>query len=239
MVRFWFAIAPLFLVVLVACDEGMPLAPREGLVLEPAEEGLPESDAPAVVRVVREGPGGQVVAERARDAVSVRGEVYRVLEDGRLVVGEGAAERVLLEGVTRGIAVLDDGSVVAPRAGDEPGETDLWIVPPEGKPRPLAPAKGPDDGPIALPDGRVAFVSGRTTVASLWVVDPKTGQARQLTNRGLVAGGARKGFVPPPAGRTFVVDGNLVYDAGGGELWQVDLETGCATRVSQAPEGMR
>lgn len=49
------------------------------------------------------------------------------------------------------------------------------------------------------PDGTLAFVSGASGLASVWVLPPE-GEARQLTNRGLVPtpGRAPAGFVAPP-----------------------------------------
>ena len=80
-----------------------------------------------------------------------------------------------VERATGSSALTADRAVVVARRGDAPGETDLWIVPPNGEARLLAPAPGPDDMPTALPDGRIAFVSARTTVASIWIVDPLNG----------------------------------------------------------------
>ncbi|MCB9687201.1 MAG: hypothetical protein H6735_19330 [Alphaproteobacteria bacterium] len=59
------------------------------------------------------------------------------------------------------------------------------------------------DRPALSADGtRVAFVSGRTGLASVWIVPFEGGEPRQLTNVGLrrVKGstGAPEGFVPPP-----------------------------------------
>src|SRR5258706_5177445 len=65
-------------------------------------------------------------------------------------------------------ALLANGTRVVSRAGDEPGESDLFVFEVDGRFRALAPAPGPDDLPTALPDGRIAFVSGRTGLASLY-----------------------------------------------------------------------
>lgn len=78
-------------------------------------------------------------------------------------------------------------------------------------PRTLVGPEGNPDRPAISPDGQaVAFVWGRSGLASVWVIpfhaapppsgkDGSTGEARQLTNVGLVAGGGRPdGFVPPP-----------------------------------------
>ena len=122
-----------------------------------------------------------------------------------------------------GHAQLAGGQRVEARAGAEPGESDLWLVDASGSAAPLAPAPGPDEKPVALPDGRVAFVSGRSTVMSLWVVEPTTENATQLTNHGLVAGKLGSGFIPPPSGGLRVDGRTLSYEDGSGQSWQVEV----------------
>jgi hypothetical protein len=126
---------------------------------------------------------------------------------------------------------LADGSVVVSRRGDAPGESDLFIVPRAGEPRVLAPAPGADDMPLVLADGRVAFVSTRSTIASIWIADPLRGEATQLTNVGLVAGKKREGFVPPPMQSMTAVGNELRYESAPGVHWAVDLTSGAARRV--------
>lgn len=152
------------------------------------------------------------------------------------IAGSQRAPLVLLpesdnhvSGVLGRAADLGAGRRVEARTGDEPGESDLWLVEADGTATPLCPALGPDELPLAMPDGRVVFLSGRTTVASLWIADPKTGLATQLTNHGLVAGKPWKGFVPPPSGDDARLEaGAIVYDDGSGRRWRVDLVTGNA-----------
>lgn len=162
---------------------------------------------------------------------------FAVTAGGALVRLAGGRSTTLLVGALGRPAALPDGGVVVARRSDEPGETDLWLVSAAGSARALASAPGPDDLPIAIPDGRVAFVSARTSVASLWVVDPGSdAPPRQLTNRGLAAGGARVGFVPPPVEVIEATHDHLVYDTGGGARWRVALADGAA---SPSPEGAR
>jgi hypothetical protein len=203
------------------------------------EAPKPETDHAVAFRILRWDVAEDrltVVAERARDAALLEEGLALVDAEGTLLVPGDDGRRVArLDRVAAGMAVLDDGALVVSRLDDEPGGSTLWRVPADGEPQALAPAAGPNELPIALPGGRIAFVSGRTTVASLWIFDPATGEARQLTNRGLVAGRSLEGFVPPPTlegGR--VVRGDLlVYDAGRGALWQVHLETGFARPVDE------
>ncbi|MCK6545047.1 hypothetical protein L6R52_04210 [Myxococcota bacterium] len=141
---------------------------------------------------------------------------------------------VIVDRVLGAPAVLIDGSLVVSRLGDEPGESDLWLVPStRGAPRILFGAPGADDRPVALDDGRLLFVSTRSTIASVWIGDVTTGEARPLTNAGLRAGrGSRAGFVPPPHGPITIERGRAVYDAGDA-VWRVELTTGRSARVSR------
>jgi hypothetical protein len=147
----------------------------------------------------------------------------------------GGISTKLLDGVAGSPAILADRSIVVSRRGDAPGETDLWLVPASGEPRALAPAAGPDELPTLLADGRVAFVSARTTVASIWVVDPRTGVATQLTNKGLAAGKNLSGFVPTPMMRMTAAANELRYESAPGVHWAVDATTGTARRVEVQP----
>ncbi|MBK7581635.1 MAG: hypothetical protein IPI67_15685 [Myxococcales bacterium] len=133
------------------------------------------------------------------------------------------------EGVLGHPVSLPDGRRIESRTGRDPGESDLWLIEASGASAPLTPAPGFDELPFVLPDGRVTFVSGRTTVASLFVVEPNTGETQQLTNIGLAAGKPWSGFVPPPAREPSFSDGALHYDDGSGKRWRVDVATGAAT----------
>lgn len=194
------------LLLVVACDEGAVSGQRSGL--EPALR--PESDQRAPVELTI-------------------GEVH-VDTDGVLWRRTNGVSTKLLDRTFGAPAILADGSIVISRR-HAPGDTDLWIVPPQGEPRALAPAEGSDDMPLALPDGKVAFLSTRTTVASIWVIDPRTGALAQLTNRGLAAGRDMLGFVPTPMHRMSIEGSELRYEAAPGELWAVDVASGAARRV--------
>jgi Tol biopolymer transport system component len=122
-------------------------------------------------------------------------------------------------------ALLPDGSIVVSQQGASPGESDLQLLR-DGSARPLVPAPGPDDFPTALPDGRIAFVSGRTGLASLWVVDPVGQSLQQLTNVGRTR--VDESFVPPPLREVRVDAEALFYDPGDGQKWRVDHRTGAA-----------
>ena len=106
-------------------------------------------------------------------------------------------------------------------AGDSPGESDLFVDDVA-----LAPHGGPDDQPLILQgnfSNQVAFVSGRSGVASVWRVDVVTGALVQLTNRNQQPGHLDLDFVSPPV-RSLRQDGDdLVYDDGNGQEVRVSL----------------
>ena len=117
--------------------------------------------------------------------------VVVVDHDARLFVQQGPTRRALLDQVVGTPVVLDSQRIVAARQ-TEPGESDLWILTADGQPpRALAAAPGADDSAFVLDDGRVLFVSGRTGVASLWVVaaDPATFRSRHAGFSTALVGG--------------------------------------------------
>ncbi len=206
----------------------------------------PEDDSEIVDRSTPASETDETPAGTLRsESIHVEGVIFSVRGDGATFavtragvlwkVVRGEANKLLDHALGRP-AVLASGDVVVARGTGEPGQSDLWLVPREGAARPLVVSPGPDESPIALPDGRIVFVSGRTTIASLFVFEPGSGRTRQLTNRGLVAGGARVGFVPPPLEVIEANDDQITYDAGDGEIWRVDLESG---RARQLPGGSR
>lgn len=175
-------------------------------------------------------------------AIPIRARAVLLEEESLLVVGtdgvlsrfDGASTTPLTDRVAGAPARLPNGDLVVSRLGAEPGESDLHVLPVRGPMRALAPAPGPDDLPTALSDGRIAFVSGRTSVASLFVLHPDTGALTQLTNRGLIAGRPWRNFVPLPAETLGEREGQLEYLDGAGRTWRVDLATGTARSTSEA-----
>lgn len=197
----------LLLLVAVACDDAA--TSRSGL------SAVPETERGARVDLVVD---DRVVLEDVRDVAPG----YVVDHAGVLWSLEEGSKKRVLDRVRRAPVLHPDGPIVV-REGDEPGRSQLTIL--RAEPEVLAPSDvGADDLPLVLSDGRVVFVSTRTTIASVWVVDPKTNDARQITNVGLVAGRPLVGFVPPPAER-FEYDDVVAWDAGGGERWTWDPAT--------------
>lgn len=123
------------------------------------------------------------------------------------------------------------------------GETAVVLADATGRQTTLADGEGVDDRASVSSDGvTVVFVSGRSGIASLWRTTVDGAPAVQLTNAAIAAGverdGAPEGFVPPPvsADRLEWLSKDVVrYDAGDGELWEVNVRTGAATRAGGAP----
>lgn len=116
------------------------------------------------------------------------------------------------------------------------GETDLWRVRLDGSaPERVTEWVGSEDRPVVSPDGaRLAFVSGRSGVASWWVVRVDgalpVSEGTQLTNRALGPrrpGLAPTGFEPPPDGTIYA--------------WTIEppawADRGALLRRDNAPEG--
>lgn len=223
------------LVALVGCQPGDVLdawAADDVVVLE-TPESVPESDANPTVDVgVRERDGSVTQLGKARAVTRhPRGGVLVVDEKKRLALVKRDRRVTLLDEVEGKPAVLRDGSVVVARATD-PGESDLWVATIDGQPpRPLTKAPGADGHPFVLEDGRVWFLSSRTGVTSVFVLDPATGETTQLTNQGQQPGQLSDDFVPPPAlGEPWQEGRRVFYDAGDA-VWSVDVVTGEAEVV--------
>lgn len=144
---------------------------------------LVRGDLPGTSRVVervRKSGRVRVLADGVLDAVWGGRALVAVLESGRLVrVEEDGDRKELLQGARKGLAILGDGTVIA--VTGKGAETDLMRVDPRGVRRALVPAPGRDGSPLALDDGRVAFVSERDGSPALYVVDPFGGVPKKLT----------------------------------------------------------
>jgi hypothetical protein len=173
-------------------------------------------------------------------AASLDTRLVVVDADARLLVQQGASRRQLLDGVVGEPVVLDNQRVIVARQ-TEPGESDLWVVTDDGQPpRALAAAPGADDSAMVLHDGRVLFVSGRSGVASLWIVDADPmATPRQLTNVGQRPGALTSLFVPPPATRPTQQGSIIVSDDGEGGHWLVDLDSGAVARQPVVVKAVR
>lgn len=215
------------LLLLVACvdapatgEASRGLAPEGTRTVERAP-AIPETEQGATFDVV---VGDRTVFEDVKDAspewvVDRDGVLWRI----------AAGEKTRVIDRARRVPVVHPRGAIVVRAGDEPGRTSLWLLS-AGEPRAIAASTGADDRPFVLPDGRVVFVSTRSSVASVWILDAALTEARQLTNVGLVAGRGLDGFVPPPAGEIRFVAGRVEYDAGGG-WWSLDPNDGKAERL--------
>ncbi|MCA9494232.1 MAG: hypothetical protein KC621_30100 [Myxococcales bacterium] len=104
----------------------------------------------------------------------------------------------------------------------------LLAVEADGRSRTLVDASWNADRPALSEDGAlVAFVSGRSGIASVWVVPFEGGEPRQLTNVGMrrVKGqpGAPEGFVPPPVDDSLRFDGDALVWSGPERAHRVEL----------------
>lgn len=133
-----------------------------------------------------------------------------VEEGGALSVGpaDGARTPVDAEVDARLAFSPDEAWLVYARRGPLV-ETDLWrVAVPGGSPERLTDWAGSEDRPALSPDGRrLAFVSGRTGIASWWVISVDgplpvpMSDGVQVTNVGVTRGRpgvVPEGFVPPP-----------------------------------------
>lgn len=176
------------------------------------------------------------VSDSARGALLTEEALWLARADGELVRVRGAEETVVMEHATGEMADLGDRGIVVVAETPSALESDLFLVRAGREPEALAPAPGFDERPVALPDGRLLFVSTRTTVASLWLIDAGSGEPPiQVTNRGLAAGGPMDGFVPGPSGEVIVSPGKVAYDAGGGDWWSLDLSDLTVHRLNGRP----
>ena len=127
-------------------------------------------------------------------------------------------------------ARLDDGRWVMARGGGGPGESDLWVLDGDAL-RPVTFARGPDDAPLVTEGSNVLFVSGRSGVASLWLLDVDRAEPIALTNRGRKIRDGAGPFTPLPVGAIQVDGSYATYTAGDGTVWAVALDGAGARRV--------
>jgi hypothetical protein len=143
--------------------------------------------------------------------------------------GRPEAATAVRGGVHPEVAFSPDGGALVFAAEGLHPETDLWLLalPPDAPPAPLTDWRGSEDRPVFSPDGRqLAFVSGRTGVASLWALDLETGEERQLTNLGAqdrprAPGRPPAGSLPPPDPATLAWDDAGLTWVAGGERYRV------------------
>lgn len=162
---------------------------------------LVRSETPGASRVVtrtRDGGRVTVLADGVVDAVWGGGKLFYVSATGELMQVANGERKTLMSGAQEGLALLGDGTLIAVIGqGDQ---TDLWRVDPRGFTRPFASSEARDSSPLALDDGRVAFVSWRDGAPALYTADPFGGPARRLSS---LAGG--------PSSTLVQQDGAIVF----------------------------
>jgi len=173
------------------------------------------------------------------EAAKIGGALATVSADGALKVGD----RMISTSVKGELLAAPNGALLFTQEAvlADPGESAVVLAAADGSATMVADGEGVDDRPAVSPDGTtVVFVSGRSGIASLWRTTVSGEAPVQLTNAGIEPGLEREGeaepegFVPPPVTADAVVWMNadeVRYDAGGGELWKVNVRTGAATRL--------
>lgn len=219
-------------VALAGCTDVLDASPDGELVALSAKTPAPETDEVPSAEVAfasRDGALDSFGPARAA-LLHPRGGALLVDDEARLSWVRKGVRQPLLDEVVGKPALLDDGRVVAARSTD-PGESDLWLVTLDGAPpRALTATAGADGQPFVLADGRVLFVSDRSGVVALFVVDPSTREVTQLTNQGERPGALSERFVPTPVGEPWQEGARVFYDAGDA-IWSVDVTTGDAEEV--------
>ena len=191
------------------------------------------------------GRGGLLAAARLDDArlVLLTAERTLVVRDAtdarvdapeRVIARDVADPRVAADGSRRVVFTqLPAGAEIAP---DTTGT--LVVLDLDRGTRRVVTSHPLDSAPFLVPGSDdVLFVSARTGLASLYLASPGR-PARQLTNVGrrAISGPDDAAFVPVPGREVAWVPGArvAVYTAthgGASTVWQLDLDTGAATRL--------
>ncbi len=161
----------------------------------------------------------------------VDGRIAYITENSILWVTDASAENSvkLYKGVVSGGAWSPDGSKLAFTA-EHPSSPipnpDIFVAETKenGVVTQLTTHINDDDIPVWSPDGtHILFVSGRTGVASLWIVQADGNSMKQVTNRGIMGGKGKspKEFIPVPVfdKATLWPEQGKIYFHSGDELW--------------------
>lgn len=216
-------LSPLLPSLLLACA-GSPAAPAPGAGGDPsAVPATPGGGADRAAHAAPTLPGPM----DGRWARRTQAGPWTAQVDlaGVLSLSGPGGERRLDVGVDPRLAFTADGAHLAWAKDGGMIETDLWWAATDGgAPTRLTDWPGTEDRPVFSPDGRrLAFVSGRSGIASWWVLDlaDPQGSARQLTNLGLEhtkrpPGGPPPGWVPVPDGLDYTwTEAGLSWSARG------------------------
>lgn len=225
------------------------VAQGQKVVLLVANEALPV-DSDAVL------PMAIAVHDSKTNALAVPGATYEFKEarvlgsktalvkvSGELELVSDTGSKVLATGIKGDIQPAKNGAVLATQNHPEEGDANsrVVLVTEEGESKILADAEGSDDRASLSPDGRtVLFVSARTGVASFFITDIDGAEPTQLTNKDLALtldDTEPANFVPVPVDLsrlTWLSPETVRFDAGGNELWTINIKTGVATKAGGA-----
>ncbi len=186
---------------------------------EPSGEPLPEVD----------GTPAHTDGLPSADTTSPDGRfTAKVERSGRLVLeGPSGPRELATGGVLHALAFSPDSQRMAWAEQASFPDSDLRLLDlagnGEGDVQTLLDWPGPEDRPLFSPDGaQLAFVSGKTGWASVYVMDLASREVVQVTNEGVEdlprkPGEAPEGFVPPPAS-------NFTWTAEG-LSWEADAQS--------------
>lgn len=219
------------------------------LIGKNAEYGPPESDKQATYELwmldIQTKTETRIkTQERVIEASlsPVGGRIACITESYTLWVTDSSGEHAikLYEGVVSGGAWSPDGSKLAFAAEnplDKIPNPDIFVA--ETKQNSvltqLTTHISDDDIPAWSPDGRqILFVSGRTGIASLWIIQVDGSNLRQVTNKGIHGGQGTppEGFIPVPVFDKAIVwpDQGKIYFHSGDELWMLQGDQTTSTR---------
>lgn len=196
----------------------------------PSSVSIPDGDLGLLSET--EGPISQtIVSPDANWSASVG-------EDGMLVLsqtkGEAPVAFELGTDVVLELAFSADSRQLAFSQRRDDGDADLMLVsvPPNGEARPVVEWIGSEDRPSFSPEGmRLAFVSGRTGIASVYIVDLNSAGSEpvQITNAGLenverLPGEPPDGFIPPPDRDSIKWAENKLSWTSDGEVYEIEVQ---------------
>ena len=216
-------------------------------VLNIAKDIAPaDSDAVLPVAIAVHDPKADALTVPAatfeyKEARVMEGRTALLKASGELELIKADGSKLLLADRIRGdVQPANGGALLATqKLGDtEHEDTRVVVINDKGETKPLVDGEG--DRATMSPDGQtVVFISGRSGVASFYVTNLAGAAPQQVTNTALVYVEDQEptGFVPVPVNMSRVQwldKDTLRFDAGGNELWTLNIRTKDAAKVGGA-----